>query len=106
MIPLVRILALHQITLSKLVAHQRQPVHVMPTSRDNHICCRTGKSILITMLSANTMASQARHAISTMDTWGNEDGHFDYGEFWHGIVGLFDDPEDEWCVATLTWWDL
>ena len=41
-----------------------------------------------------------------MEEWGEVDGNFNQKRFFESIVGLFEeDPEDEWAVDTLKWWD-
>ncbi|KAA1479988.1 hypothetical protein DENSPDRAFT_789791, partial [Dentipellis sp. KUC8613] len=51
-------------------------------------------------------ALHARFLISTMETWGREDGAFNMQQFYENIVALFeDDAESDWCVDTLKWWN-
>jgi hypothetical protein len=41
-----------------------------------------------------------------MECWGQLDGAFDLKAFYDGIVELFEaDPDDEWVVETLQWWN-
>ncbi|KAA1471035.1 hypothetical protein DENSPDRAFT_836974 [Dentipellis sp. KUC8613] len=51
-------------------------------------------------------ALHARFLISTMETWGREDGSFDMQQFYQNIVNLFeDDLECQWSIDTLKWWN-
>ncbi|KAJ7468865.1 hypothetical protein B0H11DRAFT_1732036 [Mycena galericulata] len=46
---------------------------------------------------------QARTMISTSD-WKLRDGTYDYEQFYNSIVILFSDPDDEWAIETLKWY--
>jgi hypothetical protein len=47
----------------------------------------------------------ARFTLSTMEEWGEIDGNFNQKRFLESIVELFEDPEEEWVIDTLKWWD-
>jgi hypothetical protein len=52
------------------------------------------------------IAPQAWFALSTMETWSQQDGQFDMKLFYEGIVmALETDPEDPWVVETMGWWN-
>jgi len=45
--------------------------------------------------------------LSSKNQWSSVDGDFNAQKFFNNIVRLFEiDPEDEWCIATLNWWNL
>ena len=49
---------------------------------------------------------KARFTLSTMEEWGEVDGNFNQKRFFESIIGVFEeDPEDEWVIDTLKWWD-
>lgn len=48
---------------------------------------------------------QARFALSSCEEWGAEDGQFILQDFYHAIIELFEDEEDEWVEQTLGWWN-
>lgn len=48
---------------------------------------------------------QARHMITSQETWNTTDVHFNYEKFFEWIVEMFEEvPEDIWVVETLAWW--
>jgi hypothetical protein len=43
--------------------------------------------------------------ISNQDVWTDQDGTFNYPQFYYGVVELFeDDLESSWSIETLAWW--
>jgi hypothetical protein len=43
--------------------------------------------------------------LSSCEEWGAEDGQFILEDFFHAVLELFEDEEDEWVVGTLDWWN-
>ena len=41
-----------------------------------------------------------------MESWDTIDGLFDIPAFYYAIIELFEDPEDEWAIETLEWWNM
>jgi hypothetical protein len=55
---------------------------------------------------AITYRWQARWFLSAEDDWRLDDGLFSKQEFFNRVIELFEqDPDDEWCVETLEWWN-
>ena len=52
-----------------------------------------------------THSSQQTYvALSSMPHWGSIDGTFLLGEFYHIIMDVLSDPNDDWVKETLGWW--
>ncbi|KAF8225243.1 hypothetical protein L208DRAFT_1380731 [Tricholoma matsutake] len=49
--------------------------------------------------------AQVNFALSSCKEWGAEDSQFILEAFFHAILELFKDGEDEWVVETLDWWN-
>ncbi|KAK0489392.1 hypothetical protein IW261DRAFT_1290156, partial [Armillaria novae-zelandiae] len=52
------------------------------------------------------VACQAHYALSSKDSWTEQDGTFNMATFYNSVVTMFESyPDDEWCLDTLAWWN-
>ncbi|KAG6913514.1 hypothetical protein DXG01_006244, partial [Tephrocybe rancida] len=51
------------------------------------------------------VASQMRHALSSVSQWGMQDGLFSMADFYYNVLDLFDPPSSEWAQDTLAYWN-
>ncbi|KAJ7506329.1 hypothetical protein B0H11DRAFT_1707147 [Mycena galericulata] len=47
---------------------------------------------------------QVRDSLHGVQHWKLRDGTYDYEQFYNSIVILFSDPDDEWAIETLKWY--
>ncbi|PBK80923.1 hypothetical protein ARMGADRAFT_1039719 [Armillaria gallica] len=51
-------------------------------------------------------ACQTRYALSSKNTWCEQDGAFNMNMFYVAIMDLFEQyPDNEWAIETLHWWN-